>query len=200
MKNICVIYDSITGSTGEIGEIIKNELIKLKYSVTKCMLNDAENLSQFDIVIIGSPMRFGGFTSRVKRFVKKHRSELLQVHVLCYFSLLYIIKIVEKPESEIPKFVDPSLKMQALHRNSTTAMDRTHSLDYYYKTLQKNIYGIQPKGVAFFNGRLDLTKLSLPVWIFMKLVTSLTTKERVGEFINPDAVRQWARNIGTLMK
>ncbi len=195
MRKICIIYDSVSGSTAEIADMIKKELLQRDFVVSSYRVDDVEDLNQFETVIIGSPMRFGGFTSKIKKFLNKHKDELEQLNIICFFSILYVVKIAEEPAIEIPCYVDPSLDMQTISRKSGSGMDKAHSLGHYLRTLQKKTHGLKFVSIAFFNGRLDLNRLGLFERIFMIIVISLTTKQRVGEFLNPKAVTSWTKSL-----
>ncbi len=65
MKKIGVIFYSISGSTGEIAEILKNELSKAQRSVEIMDVSEVRDLDRFDTIIIGSPMRFGSPRSKI---------------------------------------------------------------------------------------------------------------------------------------
>jgi menaquinone-dependent protoporphyrinogen IX oxidase len=143
-------------------------------------------------VIIGSPIRFGGFTVKIKKLIKKYRNELLSKKIILYFSSLYVINLKEEKQPAVTLYIDPTLKMQTISKKDATPMDRTHSIGCYYQTILKQTSGIIPDTVAYFNGRLDLQKLNLFLRLFMKMVTSLTTKEKVGEFLNRESVKKGA--------
>jgi hypothetical protein len=82
--------------------------------------------------------------------------------------------------------------MRTISKKDATLMDNAHSIDGYYQTILKQTSGIIPESVAFFNGRLDLQKLNFFLRLFMKIVVSLTTKQKVGEFLNPESIRKGA--------
>ena len=188
MKKTLIVFDTVSGSTGEIAEIIRDEMKNTSVNVSR--VDDIKSLDGYDAVIIGSPIRFGGFTGRIKRFVKKNHQALLSKKIILYFSSLYIIKLKEEKQPAVTLYVDPTFKMQTISKREATAMDKTHSIGCYYNAILKQTAGIIPDGIAYFNGRLDLQKLNFFLRIFMKIVISFTSKERVGEFLNPEAIRK----------
>jgi menaquinone-dependent protoporphyrinogen IX oxidase len=190
MTKALIVFDTISGSTREMAEIIRNEMKNISVNISR--VDDVMSLDGYDAVIIGSPIRFGGFTKKIKRFIKKYRNGLLSKKVIIYFSSLYIINLKEEEQPAVTLYIDPTLKMQMISKREATTMDKTHSLGCYYKTILKQTAGIIPVATAFFNGRLDLHKLNFFLRIFMKIVTSLTSKERVGEFLNPESIRKGA--------
>jgi menaquinone-dependent protoporphyrinogen IX oxidase len=190
MKKVIIVFDTVSGSTREMAEIIRSELNGLSVDIAR--VDDITSLDGYDVVIIGSPMRFGAFTAKIKKFIKKYRNELSSKKVIYYFSSLYIINLKEEEQPTITLYIDPTLSIQKISKRDATPMDKTHSIGYYYRAILKRTAGITPLAIAFFNGRLDLQKLNIIERLFMKIVTSVTTKERIGEFLNPDSVRRGA--------
>jgi menaquinone-dependent protoporphyrinogen IX oxidase len=199
MKRVCILYDTVSGSTAEIAEMLKDELSLRSCSVTlmsiakKCVLDD------FDIVIIGSPLRFGGFTSGMRKFIRKNKNQLKAKPLFVYITLLYLTRIDNNSPFEMPCYIDPSLEVRSFVKNEASSMDMSHSLAYYYNKLGHHLQGIHPQGIAFLNGRLIIEKLPLLTRLFMKIVIRLTTKEKEGDFINPGAVKEWAMEISSLL-
>ncbi|MCP4132049.1 MAG: hypothetical protein GY754_13830, partial [bacterium] len=70
MKRMLIVYDTVSGSTGEIAEIIEKELAGKGFAVerTTAAQCGSDTLKSFDGVIIGSPMRFGKFNAPVRKF------------------------------------------------------------------------------------------------------------------------------------
>jgi menaquinone-dependent protoporphyrinogen IX oxidase len=190
MKKALIIFDTASGSTGEMAEIIRGEM--KKNSVNISHVDNIKSLDGYDAVIIGCPIRFGGFTAKIKRFIKKYRNELLSKKVILYFSSLYIINLKEEKQPAVTLYIDPTLKMKTIYKKDATAMDKAHSIGCYNKAILKQTAGIIPFAIAFFNGRLDLQKLNLFLRLFMKIVISLTKKQKVGEFLNPESIKKGA--------
>lgn len=200
MKKICIVHYSISGSTAEIAGIIGRELSAAGFSVEVADVSAARDLDRFDAVIIGSPMCMGGVRPGIKDFMTANADQLSRKRVYFYYSLLYVIKIIGRPDGAIPCYVDPSLGFRAIEKKDASSFDRHHSLDRYMKKLGRDISGIGLAGMAFFNGRLDIKKLGLPERIFMHIIVRLTAKEKEGDFLNPDAVREWAGKIQSQIK
>jgi menaquinone-dependent protoporphyrinogen IX oxidase len=194
MKKVAIVYDTVSGSTGEISKVLREEL-QTEFSVTSLLIGDVTSLDPFDAVLVGSPMRFGKFTSRMRKFLKRNRSALVRKQVTYFFSTLYLVQIAEEPLPEPPLYVDPGLAMATLPKRKTTAMDRTHSLGYYERCRRKGVPDIDPVSIAYFKGRLVLSRLPLVARLFMRIVTTLTTKEQEGEFLNPASVRDWGAGL-----
>jgi menaquinone-dependent protoporphyrinogen IX oxidase len=188
MKKALIVFDTVSGSTGEMAEIIRDEMKDISANISR--VDDIKSLDGYDTVIIGSPIRFGGFTAKIKRFIKNYRNELLSKKVILYFSSLYIINLKEEKQPAVTLYIDPTLKMRTISKKDATPMDKAHSVGCYNKAILKQTAGIIPATIAYFNGRLDLKKLNFFLRIFMKIVISLTSKEREGEFLNPESIKK----------
>ena len=134
------MFDTVSGSTREMAEIIRGELNGLSVDIT--------SLDGYDVVIIGSPMRFGAFTAKIKKFIKKYRNELSSKKVIYYFSSLYIINLKEEEQPAITLYIDPTLSIQKISKRDATPMDKTHSIGYYYRAILKRTAGITPLAIA----------------------------------------------------
>ena len=199
LKNVLIVYDTVSGSTGEMGEIIRDELRK-KFTVDSMRVADVASIASYDVIIFGSPMRFGGFMSDIKKFIKQHKSELASKKIIYFFSILYIVKISEEAMPKPAPYLDPSLAMKTISKKMATAMDKTHSMGYYDTAITKCAPEIKPISIAYFKGRLVLRTLPIITRIFMKIVTRLTNKEQEGDFLNPKTVRKWALELSKVLK
>ena len=197
MKNICIAYDTVSGSTKDMADIIEKHLIECDHVVSSYQINKDSivNGKSYDTLILGSPMRFGAFSSAMKKWIKSHKEEIKHLEVFCYFSMLYIVRIAEEPDMKLNYYIDPSLNMQIIPKKNATNMDKTHTLAYYDTAIKKYYFYDQIKGIAFLNGRLDLAPLPFVTRLFMKCVTMLTNKEKIGDFLNPPAVIDWAKQL-----
>ena len=190
MKKTLIVFDTDSGSTKEMAEIIRDEMKNTLVNIAQ--VDGIKSIDGYDAVIIGSPIRFGGFTAKIKKFIKKYQNELFSKKIILYFSCLYIVNLKEEKQPAVTLYIDPTLNMQTISKKDATPMDKAHSICGYYQTILKQTSGIIPDSVAFFNGRLDLQKLNFFLRLFMKIVVSLTTKQKVGEFLNRESVRNGA--------
>lgn len=71
MKGV-VVYDTYYGNTKRVAEAIADEMKTAGYEVDlRSVREDHLMPSQGDVIFVGSPIRFGGPTGRIKRFVKR---------------------------------------------------------------------------------------------------------------------------------
>jgi len=194
MKRMLVVYNTVSGSTGEMAAIIGKEL-EGKYSVVMVPVAKNPAVESYDAVVIGSPLRWGGFSRPVRKFIRNNRTALEGKKVFCYLSVLYVVKIEQERQPDAVFYIDPSLEVKTITKKEASLFDKKHSLHYYDSVMSKTIRGMKIISTGFFHGRLVVDRLGLVEKIIMKVITGFTSKEREGEFLNPPAVREWASGI-----
>ncbi|MCP4130324.1 MAG: flavodoxin, partial [bacterium] len=160
----------------------------------------SDTLKSFDGVIIGSPMRFGKFNAPVRKFIQKNRESLSSKKVFYFITCLYIVKSSETSSLEVPLFIDPSFSVKTLSKKDMTIMDKTHIAAGYIEQLTRISPDVLPKEIAVFNGRLDFSKLGFLSRVFMRIITTVSSKEQEGDFLNPEAARSWAQDVAAYFK
>ena len=192
---VLVTYETVSGSTGEIARWIGNALIEEDVKADVLPISHVRDVAPYDAVVIGGPMRFGGFIKSVRRFIEQHEMVLGNKTVAYFVSCLYVIESSDEPIPGLSPFIDPSLEIGSRPRGEMNYFDKTHRLAYYVELLRGISTVVTPLEIAFFNGRLDLGKLPFFTRLFMKVVTLVTAKEKVGDFVNPAAVRDWSPRL-----
>ncbi|HTP51388.1 MAG TPA: flavodoxin domain-containing protein [Anaeromyxobacteraceae bacterium] len=124
-----------------MGEILRDALQEA-FEVVTAPMTDVTSLVEYDAVLIGSPMRFGGFTSRAERFIWRNRAELERKKVAYFFSMLYVVRIAEENVPEALLYVYPGLAMITIPTNRATVMNRTHSLGRFERQWRRFTPGI----------------------------------------------------------
>lgn len=80
MKTL-IIYASKTGTTQKCAKRIKEQL---KDATVVNIDNQKEDISQYDLIVIGSPIRIGMMDNRIKKFLKNNK-EILKGKKTAYF-------------------------------------------------------------------------------------------------------------------
>ena len=194
MKKICIVHHSVSGSTAEMADLMARELSG-DFDVRVCGVDGYEGGGPYDAFILGSPMRFGAFTGKMKKFIRKRKSDFAGAQLFCYYSLLYVARVEGEGDTGADCYIDPSFPSGLIPKGKTTVMDRTHTVGYYMKKTGPLFAGMRLRGIAFLNGRLDMKRLGLTARLFMIMITTFTKKERPGDFINPAAVKEWAKRL-----
>lgn len=86
MKRVLIAYDSKSGTTKEVSELIKKGLEAKRVHAVVMNVEDVEHVA-YDGVIVGSPVYSGDVLDSVKRFFSEHNTGLnepvLGVFVVC---------------------------------------------------------------------------------------------------------------------
>jgi len=130
MKKILVTYSTRAGSTAEIAATIGQTLSQRGYSVDVLPVKKQPNPSDYDAVILGSPIRMGSWLPEVIAFIKENRTLLEQLPVAVF--TVHMLNSGDDEES------------------------RTNRQAYLNAVRE----WISPAEEAFFLGKMDLAKLS----------------------------------------
>ncbi|MBP1928592.1 menaquinone-dependent protoporphyrinogen oxidase [Methanolinea mesophila] len=75
-KIVLVCYASRYGSTGEIAEVIAEQLETMEVSTEVARVEDVKSPAGFDAVVLGSPLYMGKMLPEAREFVHKFRGPL----------------------------------------------------------------------------------------------------------------------------
>ncbi len=140
MKTLLVYgtrYGATTGTSEEIAKILQTEGFDVK--VVNAKQEKIKDITQYDLVIVGTGLQMGRWTGEVEGFLKRFQDEL--------------------PKKKVAVFVS-SMK-SVLEREGKTedlAKDRKIELD---DKIEK--FGLHPIAVGFFGGVLDFNKMNFIV-------------------------------------
>lgn len=106
---ILILYASRGGSTRECAELL-NE--KLSYRHTPVLVNVKESLptpTEFDAVILGSPIRMSRMDADLKKYIKTHLNTLSGMPTAVFFCCGYPKQFEEYVDIQLPKRLACSL-------------------------------------------------------------------------------------------
>ena len=99
---IAVIYASVGGTTRECAELLKKEL--KTHTVELFDLSESEpELSEYDTLVIGFPIRMGKAIKRARRYIKKYADELIGHRVAYYICCGFVDCFEEYAVKVIPR-------------------------------------------------------------------------------------------------
>lgn len=130
MKKILVTYSTRAGSTAEIAATIGQTLSQRGYSVDVLPVKKQPNPSDYDAVILGSPIRMGSWLPEVIDFIKENRT-LLEPMPVAVFTVHML--------------------------NSGNDEERRTNRQAYLNAVRE---WIVPTEEVFFLGKMELAKLS----------------------------------------
>lgn len=195
MERILLVYDTKSGATFDIAEILCEEFLTRGLHAETNHVDDAGDLSSCDAVIVGSPIRTAQCPAKIKRFVKKNANTLAKVPTAFYFSCLSVITLADKPLPGSPIYADPSFDMQPRQRGEMNFFEYLHTSYYYLKQFLKLIPKVEPVSIAFFKGRLDFSRITFIQRMIMSVALRLSDEIQKGEFLSPNAARAWAEEL-----
>ena len=85
-QKVLVAFDSRTGSTAAMAEMIGRALAEGIPHVEIRPIQAVRALTEYDAVVLGSPIRAGRLTRGTLRFVDRHQAELREKRVACFAS------------------------------------------------------------------------------------------------------------------
>jgi len=192
VKKILVAFDSEYGATSRAAEIIAATLIERGLSVDLHPVGDMSPVG-YDALILGSPIRLGQCTSRIKKFLKKNSASLASIRVAFFFTCMSVTN--NTSAQEFPLYIDPSFNWPDKPHANIKLMETNHTAAYYLSHFLKFVPGITPWGVAFFKGSLDTKKLSPAHRLIMWLAMFALPEIKNGDFLNPIVIGSWTETI-----
>jgi menaquinone-dependent protoporphyrinogen oxidase len=131
-KKVLVAYASKYGSTGGVADAIGKELCSKDVAADVVLIKNANNISSYQGVIVGSPIYMGKWMSEAADFVKKNKESLRKVP-LAYFLVGMTLARHPEKRAEALSYMDPILKA---------------------------VPEIEPVGIGTFAGAMDYNNLS----------------------------------------
>ena len=192
MGKILVTYDSGYGATAAVAEIIAETLAERGLMVD-CHPISLENLSGYDVILVGSPIRLGRCTPKIKRFLKRNLAELASRQIGFFFTCMSVTH--NELEQKLPLYIDPAFNDPNKPHARLSFMENNHTAAYYLKYFLKLLPGISPLGISFFKGRLNIAKLNPIHRLIMRFARFSLPEIQEGDFINPVLIRTWAENL-----
>jgi menaquinone-dependent protoporphyrinogen oxidase len=138
MKTLLVYgtrYGATASTSEEIANVLRGESFDVK--VVNAKEEKIKDISQFDLVIVGSGMQFGRWTGEAEDILKRFQQELAQKKVALFISTM---KTVTEREGK------------------TEELAKTRKMELEDKVAK---YSLQPISLGFFGGVLDFNKMNI---------------------------------------
>jgi len=182
-----IVYGTRYGSTANTSEVIA-DILKLEdfeVKVVDAKKEKVPSISDFDLIIVGSGIQMGKWTSEPEDFIKKHCKELSTKKLALFVSCGGASPFSEG-EQKIKEMDDA--KKKYLEEKSVE-------------------YNVKPLALGFFGGCYDFNKMS---WFFKKTLSSIKPKlEGAGykeskagfyDLRDLEAIRNWTREVARMVK
>jgi len=189
MIKALVVYGTRYGATADTSEVIADVLRQegFEVKVVNAKKEKMQSINEYELVIVGSGIRMGGWTKEPEKFLGKFQKELLKKKValfVCCSSASF--RPLTEGEEEIKVMEDARRKY----------------LDD--KAVQ---YDLSPIALGFFGGIYDFNKMS---WLLRKTMSGVKlqleeagfkeAKSGVYDTRNLDAIRSWAKEVAQIVK
>ena len=106
-------------------------------------------------------------------------------------------EIVAEAPPAFPIYKDPVFDKPAKSFNEMSSWEKSHATFFYIRNLSKIAPEIKPAAMAFFKGRLNFQSLGFFNRMVMKFITLINKEVAEGEYLNPDAIRDWAKGLSS---
>ncbi len=137
-KKVLIAYASRAGSTAEVAEKIGEALKVLGFDVEVKNVKEINDISYYDVIIIGSAVRMFKLLPETIKFANRFREELQNKSVAYFIVCLTMHKDTEESRAQAQKYIKPLLEIK------------------------------EPISVGLFAGKMDYSKLSFVWRILFK--------------------------------
>ena len=169
-------YGATTSTSEEIAKILREEGINIKVANVK--EEKITDISEYDLIIVGSGMQMGKWTSEAENFLQKFHREFAKKKLALFVSSM---KTVSEREGKTEDVVN-SRKVALEDKVSK--------------------YNLQPIALGFFGGVLDYNKMNFIMRRTMGFLKPQLEKDGfqevqpgVYELRDWDEIRKWAREL-----
>ncbi len=175
-------FGATAGTAQEIAKVLEQEYLEVK--VVDLKTEKINNLSSYDLIVVGSGLSMGGWASEAEDFVKKFHPAFGGKKLALFASSL---KPVEEKEGR------------------TAAVDRIRKGGFDYKILK---YNLKPISVGLFGGIINYNKIGFLMRKAMEIgYKSLLQKHGFKE-VEPgvydmrdwEEIRNWAKELAKKSK
>jgi menaquinone-dependent protoporphyrinogen oxidase len=181
MTKALIVYGTRYGATAstseEIANILRQEALEVR--VVDAKQERIKDIAEYDLVIVGSGIERGTWTSEPEEFLEKFQKELAK--------------------KKVALFVSCGRACQALNEGKADVIAKARG-EYLEEKAAK--YNLQPVALGLFGGIYDYDKVS---WFMQrappvqatrrKLEAAYKEKRQVYDTRDMDAIRNWAREL-----
>jgi len=169
-------YGATAGTSEEIAIVLRNEGHEVK--IVNLKKEKVEDISPYDLIIVGSGMQMGKWTGEAEDFLKRYQKELAQKKFAIFASTMKSVSEREGKKEDLEK-------------------DRKMSLE---DIITK--YNLNPLTAGFFGGVLDFNKMN---FLFRRTLGFIKpqlekdgfkeTQPGVYELRDWEEIRGWAKDL-----
>jgi menaquinone-dependent protoporphyrinogen oxidase len=105
MHKILVAYSTWAGSTRQIAEIIKNELMSYDFQITIQNIKDITSVANYQYLILGSSIHFERVTVDFRKFLSRFEKPISKIPTAFFVVSFNMIEDTEKTRLETMKWL-----------------------------------------------------------------------------------------------
>ncbi len=164
---VLVAYASQYGSTSEVAAAVGEVFCEQGTAVDVKQLTNIHDLTPYQAVILGSPIRSEAWTPEAVAFVEAHQAALSQLPVAYFLTCMTLGLAGDTPEvrQRVAGYLDP---------------------------VRAQIPAVQPVDVGLFAGALDYSKMS---YAMQGLYRAFAEDDTDGDYRDWTAIRTWAAEV-----
>jgi menaquinone-dependent protoporphyrinogen IX oxidase len=190
MSNILIGYTTNAGSTREIVDVMADEFRKSGHNVDVDRLSNNPDILSYDAIVIGAPIILGWHKDAMA-FVKKHEAILAKKKVAYVATSLRLTLNPARNLDSLPLSLDPSLAADPIAADKLAFKERFTTVDHYVLPMVNAAPAIKPVIIAFFNGKLEMSKLNLIQKAFVRFIVQAMP----GDFRNWGFIKAWSHDL-----
>jgi|GEM_PF-1699931 len=194
-KGILITYFSESGSTQLSAEKIGEYFFSKGFKSEICQVKDVNHLSNYNLIIIGTPNWYGKPAAEIQSFLKTNHAAFINTPVALFYTCMSVSEISGTETEKISVFKDPVFWTPSKTIKEMSKWEKTHAVSYYIENLEKTVPDFTPLALGFFKGNLTLSKLCFKHRIIMKLITLINKDVNEGEFLSTEALNEWAEHL-----
>jgi len=169
-------YGATTGTSEEIAKVLREEDFDVR--VANAKQENIKDISEYDLIIVGSGMRMGKWTSQADDFLKKFQKELGQKKFAIFASTMKTVSEREGKTEDVAKMHKAALEDKVAQFN------------------------LRPIALGFFGGVLDYNKMGFLFKRTMGFLKPQLEKDGFKEsepdlydLRDWDEIRSWAKEL-----
>ena len=174
-------YGATTGTSEEIGRILREEGFEVKIANTK--KEKIKDISPYDLVVVGSGMQMGKWVGEAEDFLKRFRNEFEKKKLAIFVSTMKTVSEREGKTEDIAESRKVSLEDKVAK------------------------YSLKPIALGFFGGVIDFNKMGFVTRKGMGFLKPTLEKDGfrevqpgVYDLRNLDEIRNWAWQLAEIAK
>lgn len=190
MARILVCYATLSGSTAEVAAAIAEELGGAGLRVDISPIQEVNDLSGYDGVVLGAPMFVGWHRSGL-RFIRRHRLDFERLPLAIFLTAMTLTGTDDMQPRNGSVYVDPGLPRDPQSAGSLSLREKYSTLANYLRPIRRACGARQPVSIGVFGGSLMYGRLK---W-WAAILAMLIVRAAAGDRRNWDAIREWARGL-----